>query len=908
MHLRITCPHCGNPLRLSEPFPLPGAERQCGCGRALAITYPVGMIDTLRGRGARFEAEASPPPRPSRPAVAPRAAWAAAPDLGGGSDAGAVRAAAEAETPRAKEPPREAPPDLLRRSVLPVSLPSSTPRRRWTRVLAWGALGAGVLGMAAVGGMFAWIGAQVPGVEQLATYRPPTVTEVYDAKGRLMGEIYEKRRYVVPLDQVPEHVRTAFIAAEDAAFRQHGGVDYAGIVRAVLRNAAQGKKAQGASTITQQVARNFLLSNEKTYTRKLKEVVLAWRIEEAFDKDHILYLYLNQIYLGSGAYGVEAASRVYFGKHVSEISLPEAAMLAGLPQRPSEYSPHRDFAAAKVRQKYVLQQMVDKGHLSAEDADRAYQAPIDIVDRTNEFLLKAPWFTEQVRRYLVATYGEERVLNDGLVVHSTCDLDLQQHAQDVVTRHVTELDGSRAGWRGAAEHLAEEQIAPRLEALARESEDLTEEQRYPAVVLEVTKTRAIVGLGGTRRGVVPLAWTIWAWTKGGPRKQDDLTRVLSRGDVVIVELVKRDTRDVPELERAPDMPTTPHAAVRVYQASEVQGALWSYRLTDGAVLAMVGGSDFKETKFNRAVQASRQVGSTFKPIVYAAAIESRRFTVATIVQDAPIIFNTLKQQLWKPENYGEDYMGDITLRNALALSRNVVTIRVLDAIGLEPVYQLARTVGLESPMDVDLAMGLGSASLKMPELARAYSVFATNGHKVDYHILDRVIDRDGKVLEQWTTPEWPLVMDASSAGVTSWLLQEVARSGTAARSQQLGLHVAGKTGTTNDFHDAWFVGYTPELMTAVWVGYDQPKSLGDKSTGGQVSLPIWMDYVRQAVPKEADRDFPAIPKVTWLPVDDATGRSVAGGRSMPFLEGTEPAGGTLEAGQVTTEDLLTTEF
>jgi penicillin-binding protein 1A len=724
-----------------------------------------------------------------------------------------------------------------------------------------------------------------------------------------MGEIYEKRRYVVPLDQVPAHVQHAFLSAEDANFRDHGGVDYAGIARAVLRNAAQGKKAQGASTITQQVARNFLLTNEKTYTRKLKEVILAWRTEDAFDKDHILYLYLNQIYLGSGAYGVEAAARVYFGKHVSEISVAEGALLAGLPQRPSEYSPHRDFAAAKVRQKYALGQMVDNGYLTREQADVAYDEPIDIVDRTNEFLLKAPWFTEHVRRYLVATYGDERVLNDGLVVHTTCDLDLQRVAQETVTRRVTELDGRRAGWRGPVEQLAEGDIAARLETMGRKLEDLTEEQRYPAVVLDVTQQHAIVGFGGKIQGLVPLAWSTWAWTKGGPRKQDDLMRVLARGDVVTVDLVKRDFRDAKDLERYKDAGEGPYAAASLYQASEVQGALWSYRLTDGAVVAMVGGSDFKETKFNRAVQASRQVGSTFKPIVYAAAIDSRTFTTGTIVQDAPVVFNTLKQQLWKPENFGADYMGDITLRTALAMSRNVVTIRVLDAIGLDPVYQLSRKLGITSPMELDLAMGLGAASLQIPELARAYSVFATNGKRVDEHYIASVTDRDGKALETWQQPaEWEQVLDPGAAGITSWLLGEVARGGTAAKSQQLGLSVAGKTGTTNDFRDAWFVGYTPELLTAVWVGYDQPRSLGADSTGGHVALPIWMDYVKEAVPKAADKPFPPIPGVHWVPIDERSGRPMVGGRSMPFLSGTAPTGTVMEAGQVTSEDLLTTEF
>ncbi len=922
MHLRISCPHCGNPIRLSEPFPVPGTERQCVCGRALAITYPLGMMDRLKARGARFADDEAPEPPAARTFLPPTAPDEDRPTV---AIPGRQTVRIEDEAPPAPRPPADKtvaiharPPRPLpdarpqgepeaRVPWAPADAPAPTHTRRWKKfAIGLGVLG--LLGIAAGAGLLAWVGRDLPSVEQLGDYKPPTVTVVYDAHGELMGEIYDKRRYVVELDRVPKHVQDAFLSAEDAGFREHGGVDYMGIVRAVLRNAAQGRKAQGASTITQQVARNFLLTNEKTYTRKLREVVLAWRIEDAFDKDHILYLYLNEIYLGSGAYGVEAAARTYFGKHVEQLSLAEGALLAGLPQRPSDYSPHRDLNAAKVRQKYVLEQMVDNGLLTDDQADKAYKEPILLVHRTNEFLLKAPWFTEQVRQQIVAKYGEDAVLNQGLVVETSCDLKLQQEAQRVVTEHVTALDTARGGWRGAKETLAEADIPTRLEALSEPNSDLTEQRRYDAVVLEVTPQHAIVGLTPQLRGIVPLAWTTWARPKGTPGKLADLTKVLQRGDVVTVEVANLDFREAEPLRTYKAAGEGPFAAVTLYQPSEVQGALYSYRLSDGAVVAMVGGSDFKETEFNRAVQASRQVGSTFKPIVYAAAIESRKFTAGTIVQDAPVVFNTMQQQLWKPENFGEDYMGDISLRTALAMSRNVVTIRVLDAIGLDPVYQLARRLGIESPMEVDLSMGLGAASLKMPELARAYSVFATRGHKVEPHLVNRVLDRNGKVLEAFTPPEaWEQVLDPSVAGITSWLLEEVVRSGTATKATALGIPVAGKTGTTNEFRDAWFVGYTPELLTAAWIGYDQPRSLGGQSTGGQVTLPMWMEYTAMAAPKP-QKPFAPIPGVTWMSVDEHTGWPVVGGRALPFLAGTAPQGVALQAGQVSTEDLKTTEF
>ncbi len=944
MALKITCPHCGHPHRLDEPFPLPGSERQCVCGRSLSITYPMGLVDRLRIQGKRFEGEAPPtvsdtiaipidPPLP-RP-VAARAISAertastppertssdrtTQPEPGQArptdrTEVAAPPATAEPSAPRVRLPP----PDTRSVGVptVPTGRPKpakAKPRRSWFKRLlftgaAFAAVG-GVVALLAVGGWSWYCARGLPSVETLGKYKPPTVTVVYDSKERLLGEIYDQRRYVVPLETIPPVVRNAFIAAEDGSFYEHGGVDYMGIVRAIIRNTLAGRKAQGASTITQQVTRNFLLSNEKTLTRKTKEVLLAWRIEDTFDKDHILYLYLNQIYLGSHAYGVEAAARVYFGKHVGELTLAEAAMIAGLPQRPSDYSPHRNFEKAKARQSYVLGQMVAKGLATQAQADEAAREPLTIVERTNDFLHVAPWFTEYVRKYLVEKYGEDRVLNEGLVVVSTCDLDLQKVAQKAVSERVSALD-ERKGWRGASETLDAAGIQARIEKLARRDDPALEGARYPGVVVSVAKDHLVVDLG-TEKALVPLAWTEWAYDASGPRKKlDDLTKTFKRGDVVSLDVTNRDYRAAaPFKDAAGAFGNDAYVAGELYQPSELQGALFSYRLTDGGVSAMVGGVDYKETNFNRAVQAERQVGSTFKPIVYAAAIESRRFTPATIVQDAPIIYNTLKSQLWKPENYGESYLGDITLRKALALSRNVVTIRVLDNIGVDPVFKMARRLGIESPMESDLSMGLGSGSLTLVEMARAYSAFATMGRKVDVHFIERVTDRDGTILEQYTPPpEWERVLSPEVGGVVNWLLQEVATSGTAGKSQQLGLHVAGKTGTTNDFKDAWFVGFNTRLVTAVWVGYDQPKSIGASSTGGQTALPIWMDYMKVAAPKADDKPFALPGTLAWVGIDEKTGRPMVGGRSMPFLPGTAPSGAAVVAGQKTTEDLLTTEF
>ncbi|RME20262.1 MAG: hypothetical protein D6798_20860 [Deltaproteobacteria bacterium] len=948
-------------------------------------------------------------------------------------------------TPR--DPGRAAPEDTA--PLPPGRRPGAgTPGGRRRRGLLFRVVRAVVLlclvGALAGGGVVAWAihhyGADLPTVATLSDYRPPTVTVVEDRNGRLLGEIYEKRRYVVELEDIPEHVVDAFIAAEDANFWQHHGVDYMGIVRAVGRNLLKGRKAQGASTITQQVARNFLLSSEKTYERKIREILLSQRIEETFDKEHILYLYLNQIYLGSGAYGVEAAARTYFGKHIGDVTLAEAAILAGLPQRPSDYSPLRHWEKARARQEYVLEQMRAKGFIDGPTYEAALAEVVPIVTGSDEFMTNAPYFTEHIRRYLVDTYGFDKIYNDGLTVRSTCDLDLQRAAQQAVHDNVLRASNS-IGWRGPSSTLDEDAITPHLadqEEELRQAESrrqlhvaaidsgkggygpvperstLAVGEIYEGVVLASEKSHAIVGVGA-HKVLVPGMWCKWMYKPDPERSyksrvQRDVSAALHRGDVVQVRIEAETLDEVEDIGKLARTPGGPYLAGRIYQDPELEGALLSYRFSDGAVLAMVGGYSFAESEFNRATQAMRQVGSTFKPIVYAAAIGTRKITAGTLVQDAPTVFGVLGYGLYKPGNYGGKYLGHITVRRALQLSRNVVTVRILDRIGLEPVFELASALGIgfdepscsrthvpqgsecegtmtPSPVEgmawceycdprscpltavrdgieclsepetrgdrtwcrscdinlracnwvpetqlgsrdqcldprldedsgkvmcraCDLSMGLGSSSLTMLELGRAYSAFATYGHRVEPHWIDQVIDRDGTVIEQYEPPDdgWPVVMNPSVAAITHWLLREVATGGTGARSNRLGIHVAGKTGTTNDFKDAWFVGYNTELLAAAWVGYDKPRSMGVSFTGGDTALPVWMDYMRVAAPKDQDKDFPPLPGVEMVPIDETTGRVATGGRLIPMLPGTAPTNVVGQIGQKTAEDLLTTDF
>ena len=994
MALKISCPHCGNPHRLREPYPDPGCEVQCeSCGATLAITYPVGLVDRLRAKGARFQsdpepaADPAPTPRPEQIRKLER------PQLGqvfNPQETGPTQVLRESPIPPPQETgptmllgPDDAPPEIIappsaggqhtpaadeERTILardtakphdptapidhtgdlehesaplpepippspggpvprrPIEVPPERKKWGWGMRIAVAFVLTCVLGVATFAGTWAYFSKDLPTLETLETYRPPTVTVVYDRNGELLGEIYEQRRYVVPLETMPEHVRYAFMASEDANFEKHKGVDPMGIARAMVKNVQEGGMAQGASTITQQVARNFLLTSEKKLARKIKEAILATRIEEAFTKEHILYLYLNQIYLGSGAYGVEAASRIYFDKHVEEITVAEAALLAGLPQRPSDYSPHRNWDKALARQKYVLGQMLDKDFIDQKTYDDALAEEITIVKTENPIRLLAPYYTEHVRRHLVETYGFDRVYNEGLIVHTTCDLELQQIAQNAVTRGITERDAG-LGWRGPLETLEESAIQPRRDAQEQamrehdqfladnarrnpvpERSSLREAERFEAVVIGVEKKHAIVGIGA-HEAIVPLSWTLWGFEPNTKkswryRKNADMNDTLSVGDVVTVEVVAIDSQTEDNLEGYEA--AVGKAAAKLYQKPELQGALLSYDLETGAVKAMVGGVDIEESEFNRAIQARRQVGSTFKPIVYAAAIDGRKFTTGSMVPDTPkTFFDYNEEKIWKPGNYGGDYLGNISLRKALALSRNVCTVHVLDVIGMDAVYDMGRTLGIESHLEKDLSMGLGTSSLSMIEMARAYSVFATYGTMVDPYFIESVEDRDGNVLEKHELVDHPQVLDPTVAGITTWLLREVATAGTGAATNRLGIHVAGKTGTTNDFKDGWFVGFSPGVITAAWAGYDTPRSMGVSSTGGRIALPMWMEYMEAAWPKERDKPFPEIPDAVWASIDESSGKVRAGGRGMPFIPGTVPDRSGAAEGQITTEDFMT---
>jgi penicillin-binding protein 1A len=1007
MPIKTTCTHCHSSVPLSEPLPLPGESIQCGeCGASMIVSYPEGILEALKGKGKQFAAE-----RPTAPLSTPREG---VPKVRASRDAPSEKRLEDPPPPSqfeadvthaAPSRPKRPGPSGKGRTRWPVKLMASIP-------LTFGAMAglAVLLTCLTAGGSYLFFSQGLPTVDTLQAYRPPTVTVVQDRHGEILGEIYEERRYVVSLDAIPEHVQHAFIAAEDASFWKHSGVDYFGIVRAMLRNLAKGKMAQGASTITQQVARNFLLTRDKKLTRKIKEVLLSWRIEETYTKTHILYLYLNEIYLGSHAYGVEAASRTYFDKSVGDLTIAEAALLAGLPQRPSDYSPHRHWEKAHGRQGYVLRQMVSNGYITPEEAREARAEHIHVTPRTNTFLEKAPHFTEYARRYLVEKYGEDRVLRDGLIIRTTCDLKLQTVAQQALIKGVHEVD-QRMGLRrsdlrtlgddAAIEAYRSEQDTALRQVWAKKQDAagrvelppevlLSAEQELEGVVLEVSRKWVRIGIG-RQEGIVPLSWSQWAFPPNPRRswrfrKNDDLAQpvdndldgtrdsaILVRGDIVPIKVVALSTQEpkLAKVFRGSPGEQNKRFAVRLWPNPEVEGALLSMELETGAIRAMVGGSDFTESQFNRTLQSRRQVGSTFKPIVYAAALESRRLTTASIVPDAPLAFTTTQDHLWKPTNYGQEYLGNLTLRQALAKSKNTCTVRVLESLdpGMNEdiIYNLGRRLGiggdptawldetnvptpendwlcpwiLETPKSTvcpdrypakdpnltntrhrqllqpddeywcrlcDMTLGLGSASLTMEELVRSYSPFASGGDLVQPYYIEEVFDRDGQLIESHEPIPPISVMEPEVASLTAWLLHGVVRGGTgfgAYRDLKLD-GLGGKTGTTNDEKDTWFVGFTNDVVTAAWVGYDQPRSLGISSTGGRTALPIWIDYMRVAAPKSRDRALPLRGNIEWAQIEESTGRRVSsGGVRYPFIRGTVPETTGVAAGQMSMEEFAT---
>ena len=641
---------------------------------------------------------------------------------------------------------------------------------------------------------------------------------------------------VIPLARVPRQLQQAFLAAEDAAFFQHRGLDAKAVLRALLRNVLAGGVVQGGSTITQQVARNMFLSSERRLARKIKEAILAWRIEKHFTKEDILGLYLNHIYLGQGSYGVQAAALTYFGRPVDQLNLLECAVLAGLPKAPNAYSPAQHPERALKRAGYVLSRMAETGAITAEAAKAAGALPLRL--QKGRAAQRGAFFLEHVRRTLERTYGSDAVHRGGLEVRTTLDPRLQAAAEDAVREGLREID-KRRGWRGPLQRLGTAdagKIEEAIRGLERWPSRLAAGDVVPAVVREVGARAATLRVG-PGEGVLPLEQMRWVFGQGREERLTTPRQVLRAGDVLLVRVL------VPGSDAAP-------ARVALEQDPEVEGSLLCQDVRTGAVLAMVGGFDFARNQYNRALQARRQPGSAFKPFVYAAALESGNWTPASVIDDSPIEFenrdDAAKIKIWRPSNFEDKFFGPTRLRVALNHSRNVVTIKLLQAVGVQKAIAVARRMGVASPLAQDLTLALGSSSVTLQELTTAYGAIADGGVRHDPLTILSVRDRSGRVLEE-NEPSATEVLGRDSAHVLTSMLQTVVSDGTGWKVKELGRPVAGKTGTTNDYVDAWFMGFTPDLVTGVWVGLDRRESLGWHETGSRAAIPIWLGFMTEAV-------------------------------------------------------------
>ncbi|WP_025324013.1 penicillin-binding protein 1A [Deferrisoma camini] len=736
------------------------------------------------------------------------------------------------------------------------------------RAARWGLFA--VLFAAAAAGGAAWVLrgvlADLPDATALRRYRPALTTTVWSRDGVLLAELYQERRKPVQVDTLPSHVIRAFLAAEDSGFFSHEGVDPAGILRAAWTNLRAGRVVQGGSTITQQVAKSLLLSPERSLRRKIREAVLAIRIERDLSKEEILHLYLNQIYLGHGAYGVESASEVYFGISAQELSLAQAALLAGLPQAPSRYDPYRHPERALERRRYVLGRMAEEGWIGRDEAEAAAAEPLELAGYENPFPRVAPYYAEHVRRILQARYGEKALLRGGLRVVVAMDSRLQAAAQKALRQGLEAVD-RRAGFRGPLGHRPPADPGPFGRGPAPSAGD-----RVRCLVKEIGKDGATVLAGGAE---IPLPLDGMAWALRRGRSPADL---LAPGDVVLCEIEG-----------------DPEGGLRaaLVQEPEVEGALVCLDPHTGEVLALVGGYEFGRSQFNRAVQARRQPGSALKPLIYAAAL-AKGYTPATLIYDTPVVYESPDlPEKWKPHNYSERFYGATTLREALVRSRNVVTVKVLQDIGVRYAVGFLKGLGLRAEIAPDLSLALGSPAVSPLDLAAVYTALPAAGVRHDPVFVLRVEDRDGRVLDAFEPAEGERVLSPQLAYVVTDMMKGVVREGTGRAVRALGRPAAGKTGTTNDYRDAWFVGFTPERLAVVWVGYDDNRSLGRRETGGRAAAPVWLAFMKEALAGRPVSDFPVPPGVEFARVDARTGR-LAGPDARKtftaaFVQGTAPS-------------------
>ncbi len=754
--------------------------------------------------------------------------------------------------------------------------------------------------------LFFYYSTHLPDFQPLKEKNLNAYSIVYSEEDEVVGKFLMENKIPIPYDRIPRTLVLAFVAAEDAEFFQHKGVDYRGIARAMLKNMMAGRIVQGGSTITQQVTKTFFLTPQRSLLRKLKEVAYAFGLERTLTKEEILGLYLNNIYLGNGAYGVASAAESYFNKRTDQLNLAETAMLAGLVKAPSRYSPVANLRRAKERQAYVLSRMADVGFITEAQRQQALRTPLKIQSRESAYFSKAPYFTEVIRRQMERKYGKDILYQEGLRIYTTLDLSFQIAAQRAMEAGLRDLD-KRQGFRGPLRTLSSNELNDALKRQAMRN-PLPPNQIVEGIILSKDDSKKVFTVWvEDRRGVLTYAEAAWALNVKPtptykPQKVKDPSGLLKTGDVVYVRVKDDSKKDQP-------------VVVTLEQEPTVQGALLCVDPQTGYVKAMVGGRDFSESQFNRAVQSRRQPGSAFKPFIYAAALD-KGYTPSTVLMDSPVEYSDPDgETYWAPKNYDKTFQGPITFRNALAHSRNVVTVKILEDIGVGYVLKLLKKFGIESPIKRDLSIALGSSGITMPEFVSAFSVFANGGERVNPIFIKKVVTLKGEVLEENfpyvefeeeekeegeddvppLSPAPPVkerVISPQQAFVMTHLLEGVVQHGTGQRAKSLGRPVSGKTGTSSDYGDAWFIGYTPSVLAAVWVGFDDKSSLGKDETGARAALPIWLSFMNQALKGTPVETFKVPPGVTLVRVNLETGLPDTTGSQdtvvEAFLDGTVP--------------------
>jgi len=733
----------------------------------------------------------------------------------------------------------------------------------WLRILLVGSFILGGIGTGTVIGILWVVTRDLPTIDSFQDYQPSLVSRVYADNREILGQFFIERRLYTPIDQIPKALTQAVIAVEDTRFLEHPGLDIVGIGRAAWTNLKKGGRFQGASTITQQLARALFLSPERTYQRKIKELILAIKMEWVLTKDQILEMYLNQIYFGHGAYGIAAATLTYFDKSVTELSLPEAAFLAGLPKAPNTYSPYRNPDLAKSRKELVLHRMIEAGFISDEEAQTAIGTTLNYRRQSIEPI--ASYFVENIRQHLVERYGESLVYKGGLQIYTTLNIAIQKLAEESLQQGLRQLD-KRQGWRGPLGHVefgkdfVPPDEYPELQnPLAAQVYGL-----YRALVTKVTRKSAAILVGNTYKGTI--AFEDMKWAERRLKDVKDVGTAVVQKDATPRHILK--VGDIVEV--LPKKGNLESGIFVLEQTPLVEGSLLALDPRTGAIQAMSGGYDFTRSQFNRAVAARRQPGSAFKPLIYATALQ-QGLTPATLILDAPVVYQDEElDRVWKPENYEKRFYGTITLREALRHSRNAATVRLLEQIGVPEVVTVANNLGIQSPLSQDLSLALGSSSVTLEEITSAYGVFSNQGMWLRPYQITLVKNVKGEILEQHLF-EPRQAMTQENAYLTTNMLMDVIQSGTGRRAKRIGRPLAGKTGTTNGYNDAWFVGYAPNLATGVWVGFDSVRTLGRLESGAHAALPIWTEFMGQALRNLPVMTFRIPEGIQFAQIDTTTG-------------------------------------